>query len=365
MNSLEEWIKSFKKIDNEIYSHIELYFIGEGVGESTIIHIPGKWVGVVDAFGTVNGSVTKAILDLLNINTINFVFLSHYHYDHFSGLGYILNNVAIEKYAQPSFAKSDDLYKLLVALDCPQNTSLWKNTPAGNLVYYLHNNLQKLGQNYYEGNNSTHYLSHDIKSDDNASKTKLNIQGLAPFPHILQNFIKRLPKRLKENPLRSNNKDDADINLTSLVLKITYGKNVIILTGDSENKALNCINLESIFNEPGLNSLVLKVPHHGSKTSIADLFFKQELTSLFNKKIAVVTPNRPHKLPEDDVLEHYLRAGYDLYQTETTFKETTGDGILETLKSPAGKCPSSIVRVILSHNGKTSVDFFGKANQII
>lgn len=54
----------------------------------------------------------------------------------------------------------------------------------------------------------------------------------------------------------------ADLNETSLVLRITYGEVTVLLTGDVQGSALRTLTLGG-----GLGADVLKVPHHGSRTT--------------------------------------------------------------------------------------------------
>ncbi len=53
-----------------------------------------------------------------------------------------------------------------------------------------------------------------------------------------------------------------DLNNTSLILRVTYGETVFLLTGDSEGAVHRALMAEG-----EVRATVLKVPHHGSKTS--------------------------------------------------------------------------------------------------
>lgn len=55
---------------------------------------------------------------------------------------------------------------------------------------------------------------------------------------------------------------DANLNNTSLVLRVTYGRVVVLLTGDSEGPVH-----EALMRADDVGATVLKVPHHGSKTT--------------------------------------------------------------------------------------------------
>ena len=57
-------------------------------------------------------------------------------------------------------------------------------------------------------------------------------------------------------------------NNDSLVLRVTYGKRVLLLTGDMEKE----MEFRLIGDDRKLQSDVLKVGHHGSRTSSTDVF---------------------------------------------------------------------------------------------
>ena len=60
----------------------------------------------------------------------------------------------------------------------------------------------------------------------------------------------------------------ADQNNNGVVLRLVYGKTSILLAADIEMKAESYLSRHSLL----LNSAVLKVPHHGSKTSTTSAF---------------------------------------------------------------------------------------------
>lgn len=62
-----------------------------------------------------------------------------------------------------------------------------------------------------------------------------------------------------------------DLNNNSIVAKLNYGKFSMLFTGDIEKEAEQ--HLINLYKETNiLNSTVLKVPHHGSKSSSTELF---------------------------------------------------------------------------------------------
>lgn len=90
-----------------------------------------------------------------------------------------------------------------------------------------------------------------------------------------------------------------DLNNNSMVLKLVYNEFSIIFTGDIEEKAERFILLE-YKNTKMLESTILKISHHGSKTSTTEEFLKR-----VNPKFALigVGENNNFGHPSELVLE--------------------------------------------------------------
>jgi len=109
------------------------------------------------------------------------------------------------------------------------------------------------------------------------------------------------PRKYTSAPVQSENND-------SLVLRLTYGERRIILTGDVEREGEN--NMLALGEK--LKADVLKVPHHGSRTSSTQAFLNG-----VHPSYAVISVGEYSRFghPNSDVVERYLQAGVHLYQT--------------------------------------------------
>jgi competence protein ComEC len=99
-------------------------------------------------------------------------------------------------------------------------------------------------------------------------------------------------------PLRVRNED-------SLVLDVRFGEVHLLLTGDVTGEAERALRLPP--------ALVLKVPHHGSRTSSGAL-----LTAATRPRLAVVSSGarNPFGHPHPEILERYRRAGTLVLRTD-------------------------------------------------
>ena len=107
----------------------------------------------------------------------------------------------------------------------------------------------------------------------------------------------------------STNLTDRDINDDSLVLKLSYGEVDVLFTGDIERDA------EKRLVESGmdLEAEILKVPHHGSKTSSSP-----EFLSLVRPEFGIFSlgARNPYKFPPRQILRRYRNFGCEVLRTD-------------------------------------------------
>ena len=114
-------------------------------------------------------------------------------------------------------------------------------------------------------------------------------------------------------PDKSNLIADNSINNNSLVCKLNYKKFSMLFTGDIEKIAEEKILSEYKDNQNILNSTVLKVAHHGSKTSSI-----QSLIENINPKIVLVGVGKGNKFghPNSDVINRFKNLGANIFRTD-------------------------------------------------
>lgn len=110
-----------------------------------------------------------------------------------------------------------------------------------------------------------------------------------------------------ENVIEENN-----INNNSLVCKMLYKNISVLFTGDIEEIAENAI-LEKYKNTNILKSTILKVAHHGSKSSSIQKFLNN-----VKPKIALIGVGKKNTFghPNYNVLERLEKAGSKVFRTD-------------------------------------------------
>jgi competence protein ComEC len=126
------------------------------------------------------------------------------------------------------------------------------------------------------------------------------------------------------NPTGRGREEGISENDGSVVLLITYGVRRILLTGDIERKG------ESTLLElpRDLKADVVKVPHHGSRTSSSEGFVRSSMPEFAVISVGNRSPfGHPHKV----VVERWLAAGAEVLKTGDlgTLTVTTDGSVLE------------------------------------
>jgi competence protein ComEC len=111
-------------------------------------------------------------------------------------------------------------------------------------------------------------------------------------------------------PNATGEKARGDINNTSIVIHLTYGKQGILLEGDAQQAAEE----EMVLREPGeLVSQVLKVGHHGSDTSSSPRFLAD-----VQPQVAIISVGTGNRFghPAAGTIEALHKAGAKVYRTD-------------------------------------------------
>lgn len=102
------------------------------------------------------------------------------------------------------------------------------------------------------------------------------------------------------------------LNNNSIVAKLNYKNFSMLFTGDIEKEAEEQI-LKEYKNTNILNSTVLKVAHHGSKTSSTDKFIEAVVPKI---SLIGVGKNNLFDHPNDDVIERLKILNTKIYRTD-------------------------------------------------
>lgn len=235
------------KIDAKVKENFSVSFIDVGQADSVLIR-NGNYNMLIDAGNNEDGEKLVNYFKSLGIEEFTYVFATHPHEDHIGGMDDIINNFKIDNYYMSNkLSTTKTFMDVLDALD------------GRNLKYTVPNkgDTLKLGD--------------------------ANIKVIYPGD------------------------DKSNINDSSIVLKVTYGKNSFLLTGDATS------NVErKIYNED-IKSDVLKVAHHGSSYSSTDVFLDRVKPYY---AVISVGKNNIYNHPSNNTLEKLNKRNIKVYRTD-------------------------------------------------
>ncbi len=231
---------------------MSVHVIDVGKADSIFITCEGKNI-LIDAGET---DIHKGVYEYLrrrNIKELDFLVLTHQHSDHVGCMAHIVRNLRVKKFMMPNL-KEDTIptfksyERLLLALD-RKNMSISKPEP---------------GSTFNIGN--------------------LKVDVLAP---------------LKQYDNMNNN---------SVVLKLTYKEKSFLFTGDASRES----ERDMIAAGYNLKADVLKVGHHGSKTSSTQAFLNK-----VQPAYAVISVGEDRsKLPKKEIIDRLKKNNIKTYRTD-------------------------------------------------
>lgn len=240
--------------------NLNVIYMDVGQGDAILVTLPNKKTLMIDGgqrFGRKDYGelVVKPVLKYFEINQINWLVMTHPHSDHIGGL-----------------------------------VSVGESVPIDTAFY--------TGLDY----NSWVYKTVMVKlAEDSASIVQ-------PFPGQVLSLTKDC-YLMFFTPDSNFVKHSRNINNTSIVMKLVYGGTSFLFTGDLELEG----EAQILQYNAALKSDVLKVGHHGSKTSSSEYFLERVLP-----KIAVVSVGYKNKFrhPNKDVMKRISRYTENIHRTD-------------------------------------------------
>jgi len=253
---------------------LRVHFLDVGQADSILIQLPDGQSMLVDAGNNADGPFVASYLKQQGIKKIDHLIGTHPHADHVGGLDQVIDEFAIGKVYLPKATTTTKTFEdVLLAL---QRKNL-KIIPARAGVV--------------------------IAEQDN-----LQVHLVAPV-----------------------GSDYEELNDYSAVVRIQYGDTAFLLTGDAQAESES----EMLGAGENLQADVLKVGHHGSRTSTTAPFLKA-----VDPKYAVITvgAGNDYGHPHRETLKRLAGAGITLYRTDldgTLVFDSDGQKI--TVEKAAGK----------------------------
>ncbi|MFV3013734.1 cell wall-binding repeat-containing protein [Clostridium botulinum] len=231
---------------------VEIHYIDVGQGDSILIQQDGHNM-LIDAGTNASENTVVNYLKSKGVTKLDYVIGTHPHEDHIGGLDKVIDNFAVNKVIMPKVTHTTQTFKDVIT--SIQNKGLKITVPTVGDKYSL---------------------------------------GVADF-----------------TILAPNNSSYSNLNNYSIVIKLKFGNRAFIFTGDAESLSEG----EILAKQLDITGDVLKLGHHGSKTSTSQNFLNK-----VNPKYAVVScgKNNSYKHPHQETLNKLKAKNIKVYRTDET-----------------------------------------------
>lgn len=230
---------------------VKVHFIDIGQGDATFVEIMGQTM-LIDAGEKEHAETIVEYLRSYGVEKLDYVIATHPHEDHIGGMGEVLSAFEIASFYMPD--------KKLVTKS------------------FLH-------------------MMDEVKN-----------QGITPTL-VKSGMVLQFSADIRMEFLSPNRDTYLNPNNYSPIMRLVVGNNAFLFTADAEE----LIEQEVLRLGVPLEAQVMKVPHHGSKTSSSTAFLEK-----IAPRYAVVTSGlgNDHNLPSPEILERYEALGIQVLLTE-------------------------------------------------
>ncbi len=232
----------------------EVHYIDVGQGDCSLIICDGKTM-LVDAGE--NGHETEVLnyLRMKKIDKLDYIIASHQHTDHIGGLPEVLDEIGADNIIMPRLTK--------------------EQTPTNSTYTAFLNSIKNSG-------------SKVIASKVGATYTlgSASFEILGPVTNEVE-----------------------DINSMSVIVKLTYGENTFLFTGDAEKDEERSV----IAAGADLDCDVLKVGHHGSGTSSCKDFLDAVTPEIC---VIQVGADNDYGHPHENIVERLEKYAEEIYRND-------------------------------------------------
>lgn len=287
-----------KQVAQSADGELKVHFIDVGQGDSAFVELPDGKTMLIDAGTRASSGVVKGYVDALGYDRIDYVVATHPHEDHIGGLPVVLRSFDVGAvYAPKAQANTRIFEEFLDAVDEKglEITTAYKGRAVDETAFAKDDSAFGSKDSAKGSSTGSSKTGSKNSSKDSLEADDYKITILSPYQY--------------SNP--------EDLNDSSVVIRLEYGKASFLFTGDAGSDVLS-----STVYQP---CSVLKVSHHGSRTGTTKSLVK---TLKPGAAIISVGEDNSYGHPSQQVLE--ALGDTKVYRTDkngTIIATTTGDEV--------------------------------------
>lgn len=230
-------------------SDIVVHYLDIGQGDSIFVELPNGECMLIDAGVANRGEFIDSYITDKGYNKIDYLVATHPHADHIGSMAYVVSHMDIGQIYMPKVATTTKTYEKLLEAIQEKDLKI-KSAKAGMSI---------------------------IDTGD------FNASIIAPVEIA-----------------------ESDLNNCSIIIKITYGDDSYLFIGDAEKSELNTVSDD-------MSADVLKVGHHGSRTSTT-YDFLEEVNPIYAVISCGVDNDYGH--PHNETIELLNQFYVEYYRTD-------------------------------------------------
>lgn len=232
----------------------EVHYIDVGQGDCSLVICDGETM-LIDAGENDHETEVMNYLRLKKIDKLDYIIASHQHTDHIGGLPEVLDEFGTDNIIMPRLTK--------------------EQTPTNSTYTAFLNSIK---------NSGAKVIASKAGSTYNLGSAAFEILG--PVTNEVE-----------------------DINSMSVIVKLTYGENTFLFTGDAEKDEERSV----IATGADLDCDVLKVGHHGSGTSSCTDFLKAVTPEIC---VIQVGADNDYGHPHENIVERLGKYADEIYRND-------------------------------------------------
>ena len=283
---------------------LKVHMVDVGQGDAIIIELPDGSNVLIDGGKSSESNKLLTYIDSLDIEIFDVVILTHSDEDHIGGIDEVFDNYVVKNCYRPYVYYGGDAFELDPEFNASANGKHHDTVSYGKVLNKIYN------ETYTDSDGQSYYCNWEYFNNDSSFGRDI-IVGDKTYNY---NFDFLSPTKNFEDITYT------DLNDFSPYVLFTYGEKGategdtrfdLMLTGDAEAAALN--ELLDFYSTENLDVDVLKVGHHGSRTSTTPDFLNK-----ITPEYAIIScgEGNSYKHPHQNVLDYLLDANVQVRRTD-------------------------------------------------